>query len=120
MLETGSFIFYHSSVSIATELRDGTSGFHSRYELGIFLFATASRTALVPTQPPMQWVPGVKRPGREGNYSSPSSAEVKNAWSYTSTPPYTFMVWCLVKLRDNFTLPYIILSLFLSWQFSSC
>jgi len=24
-----------------------------------------------------------------------SSAGVKNAWSYTSTPPYVFMAWCL-------------------------
>jgi hypothetical protein len=30
---------------------------------------------------------GVKRPGREADHSSPSSAEFKNAWSYTSTPP---------------------------------
>jgi hypothetical protein len=30
---------------------------------------------------------GVKRPGREADHSGPSSAEVKNAWSYTSTPP---------------------------------
>jgi hypothetical protein len=39
---------------------------------------------------------------------TPSSAEVKNAWSYTSTPQYVFMAWCLVKHRDNFTftLPY--------------
>jgi hypothetical protein len=29
------------------------------------------------------------------------SAEVKNVWSYTSTPPYAFMVWCLVKHRDT-------------------
>jgi hypothetical protein len=48
--------------------------------------------ALGPTQPPIQWVPGalslgVKRPGREADHSPPSSAEVKNAWSYTSTPP---------------------------------
>jgi hypothetical protein len=27
----------------------------------------------------------------------------KNAWSYTSTPQYVFMAWCLVKRRDNFT-----------------
>jgi hypothetical protein len=27
----------------------------------------------------------------------------KNAWSYTSTPQYIFMAWCLVKHRDNFT-----------------
>jgi len=48
--------------------------------------------ALVPTQPLIQWVPGalslgVKRPGREAHHSPPSSAEVKNAWNYTSTPP---------------------------------
>jgi len=32
-----------------------------------------------------------------------SSAEVKNAWSYTSTPQYSFMAWCLAKHRDNLT-----------------
>jgi len=32
----------------------------------------------------------------------PSSTEV-DVWSYTSTPPYIFMDWCLVKYRDNFT-----------------
>jgi hypothetical protein len=31
--------------------------------------------------------PGGKRPGREADHSPPSSAEVKNVWSYTSTPP---------------------------------
>jgi hypothetical protein len=31
--------------------------------------------------------PGVKRPEREADHSPPSSAEVKNAWSYTSTTP---------------------------------
>jgi hypothetical protein len=50
--------------------------------MGIFLFVTASRTALGPTQPPIQWVPGalslvLKRPGREADHSPPSSAEVK-------------------------------------------
>jgi hypothetical protein len=34
----------------------------------------------------------VKWPGREADHSPPSSAEVKNAWSYTSTPQYAFMV----------------------------
>jgi hypothetical protein len=76
--------------------------------LGIFLFTTEFRTAPGPTQPPIQWVSGalsleLKRPGREANHSPPSSTEVKNEWSYTSTPPYVFMGWCLVKHRDSFT-----------------
>jgi hypothetical protein len=54
------------------------------------------------TQPPIKWVPGallprVKWAGREADHSSPSSTEVKNAWSYISTPPHAFMAWCLVK-----------------------
>jgi hypothetical protein len=86
----------------------GVLGFDSLRWLEIFIFTTASRMALGPTQPPVQWVLGalslgVKRPGREADHSLPSSAEVKNAWSYTSTPPYVFMAWCLVKHRDNFT-----------------
>jgi hypothetical protein len=40
-------------------------------------FATAFRPALGPTQPPIRWVPDVKRPEREADYSPPSSAEVK-------------------------------------------
>jgi hypothetical protein len=56
----------------------------------ISLFATASRPALGPNQPPTQWVsellsPGVKRPVREADHLLPSGARVKNAWSYTST-----------------------------------
>jgi hypothetical protein len=40
------------------------------------------RTALGPTQHPIQWVPrapslGVKRPGRQADHLPPSSAEVK-------------------------------------------
>jgi hypothetical protein len=47
----------------------------------------------IPTaHPPIQWVSGtlslgVKRPGREPDHSPPSSAEVKNACSYTSIDP---------------------------------
>jgi hypothetical protein len=36
--------------------------------------------------------PEVKRPKYEADSSSPSTAEVKNTWSYTSTPPYVFKV----------------------------
>jgi hypothetical protein len=57
-------------------------GFESRQGLRIFLFTTASRLALVPTQYPIQWVPGalsleVKRPGLEADHSHPSRAGIK-------------------------------------------
>jgi len=60
--------------------------------LGIFLFTTVSRLVLGPTQTPNQWVPEtlfleIKRLGREASHSPPSSAEVKNTWSYSSSTP---------------------------------
>jgi hypothetical protein len=67
-------------------------GFDSWRGLGIFLFSAASRMALGPTQPPIQWILlalslMVKWLGHETDHSPPSSAEVKNVWSYTSIPP---------------------------------
>jgi hypothetical protein len=81
----------------------GAIGFDSRRELGIFLFTTASRTALGPTQPPIQWVPGVlslevKRPGREADHSHPSSADVKECvelYLHSSNTPS----WCGAQLK---------------------
>jgi hypothetical protein len=57
---------------------------------GIFFFATASGPALGSTQPPIQWVLGVKQPKHEADHSPPSSTELKNMWGYTSTPPICF------------------------------
>jgi hypothetical protein len=39
-----------------------------------------------PPSPLYSGYPGGKRPGREADHVPPSSAEVKNAWSYTSIP----------------------------------
>jgi hypothetical protein len=35
--------------------------------------------------------------GREADNSPPSVAEIKNVWSYTSTPQYVFTAWCLIR-----------------------
>jgi hypothetical protein len=49
------------------------------------------------------YFPRVKRAGRDVNHSSPSSAEFKNEWSYTSA-----LLICLHGLyRDNFTFTFI-------------
>jgi hypothetical protein len=95
-----------SSVGIA--LGYGLGWFRFPAGLGIFLFTTASRTALGPIQPPIQWVPGtlslgVKRLGREADHSPPYSAEVKECVELYLHPHYAFMAWCLVKHKDNFT-----------------
>jgi hypothetical protein len=52
--------------------------------------------------------PEVKWLGHEADHLPPSSAKVKNAWSYTSIPPYFFMGWCLIKHKIH--LPGIVLS----------
>jgi len=44
----------------------------------------------------------VKRPRHKADHSPPSSDEVKNEWSYTSTlSQYAFMAWCSVKAQGQ-------------------
>jgi len=94
-----------SSIARGYGLDDGW--FESRQRLGIFLFTTVSRSTLGPTRPPIQWVSraislGVKRPGREADYSPPCSV---------------VMAWCSVKTQ-GWAYPYlgkiIILIIFIS------
>jgi len=48
-------------------------------------------------------IQGVKRPGRDADYSPLPIAEVKNEWSYTSTPPL-----CLPGIHtDNFVFSWL-------------
>jgi len=76
-----------SLIIIALGYRLDNQGSRAWFPVGAGKFS--SRTALGPTQPYIQWVPGilsrrVKRAGREADHSPPSSAEISKAWSYTS------------------------------------
>jgi hypothetical protein len=100
------FGFENSWTHIAMGFELDDREFESRQGLGIFLFTTASRMALGPTQPPIQWTPGalslrVKRPRRDPDHSPSAAAEVRNVRSYTSTPQYAFMAWCSVKAQGQ-------------------
>jgi hypothetical protein len=74
------------NTSVCIALGYGIDGWGSRVRfpvgMGIFLFTTACRTTLGPTQPPIQWVLGapslgLKRLGREADHSPLSSTEFK-------------------------------------------
>jgi hypothetical protein len=49
------------------------------------------------------YFPGIKWLRHEAECSPLSSVKIKNAWSYTSTPSYISMAWCLIMHWDNFT-----------------
>jgi len=62
------------------------------------------RAQSVYIQLPTQWVLGVKWLGCEVDHSPPPSAEVKNVCGAISPLcQHVFMLWYLVKLRDNYT-----------------
>jgi hypothetical protein len=74
-------------LSLVTEIWAGRQGFDSRHGQGFFfLFATASRPTLEPAKLRIQFVSGdlsseLKRPGREADRLTPSSADVKDKCS---------------------------------------
>jgi hypothetical protein len=62
------------------------------------------RPALGPTQPRIQCLPGIKRPGREADHSPPSSAGVKNGGAIPPLPhASSWHSAQLIKRRDNLT-----------------
>jgi len=101
-----------SSVSLVTRLRAGRPELISRQGQG-FSLRHRVQTCPGPTQLHNKWSPGalslgVKRPVCTADHSNSSTAEVKNTWSYTYTPPYVFIALCLIKHRGNFTLSTVV------------
>jgi hypothetical protein len=71
-----------------------------------------SRAAVGPKEAPSQCLryppfPAVTWPPREVDYSPPSSSEVKNVWSYTSTISYALMALTGIPLPYNSSFAYI-------------
>jgi len=85
-----------NSVTTVTSLGSGRAGFDSRQRQGfISSLPRPYRYRSGAHLSPIQWVLGgsslrIKRPDYEIDHLPPSSAEVKNAWGYTATPPIRF------------------------------
>jgi hypothetical protein len=76
-------------------------------------YSTRSRLFSSPQRPDQLWgppsllysgYPAVRRPERETDHLSPSSAEVKNGGVVPPLHSYFFMALGLIKYRDSFTL----------------
>jgi hypothetical protein len=71
-----------------------------------FLFSTASRPALRPTQLPIKWAPGpfslgVKRPGREADHLPPFKVYIKNGGAIPPPPLLLYYICRLNSSQDN-------------------
>jgi hypothetical protein len=103
--EQDNYIYYFSKIPFLSQQGQGRD-----------FFTTMSRPTLRPIHPPIQWEPGplsieVKWLGHEADLSPPTSVEVKNTWNYTSITPY--MVWYLLKHRDNFNSTFLPISFYI-------
>jgi hypothetical protein len=95
--EDGGEMFPQNVSSLRTGYRLDNWELRVRVLVRSRIFSMSSRPPLGPTQLPIQWAPGVKRPGHGVDHSPPTSAEVKKTWIYTSTLPLVFMVMFLIN-----------------------
>jgi hypothetical protein len=86
---------YGSAVGIATAYRLDDQEAGVRVPLGSRIFTSSYRIGAHPASYLMgtggffpRWI---ERQEREADHSLQTSAEVKETWIYTSTPPYVFM-----------------------------
>jgi hypothetical protein len=82
---------------LATGWTTGRSSFDPRQGQRVFPLSSVSRPALGPTQPPVQWVPGVLSPGLKRGRGVTLTTHPhlvlmsRMSRSYTSSPPSAFM-----------------------------
>jgi hypothetical protein len=109
-IKGGKFLEYPSEHQLLikdfTPWSSGRSGFDSQ-QCKIFLFSTAPRLTLGPTQPPIQCTPvvlspRVKQQGREADLSLQRSAEIKNGG--VIPPLFHMSSWH----RDKFTFYFLL------------
>jgi hypothetical protein len=108
----------------ATVWTIGVLEFDSRRGMGIFLFPTVSRTALLPTYSPIQWVPGslslgLKLPESESGHPHQSSSEVEEWVELYLHSPITPSWRCAPlkkKHRDNSTFTLIQKHMLHEWK----
>jgi hypothetical protein len=107
LINSVHIILNHSGTVLGYRLDD--RGVEPRQGLGIFLFTTASRPALGPTQPSIQWVPGalslgVKRPGVKLTTRLHLVPRSRMHGAILPLLLYAFMVWCPVKAQGLYLL----------------
>jgi hypothetical protein len=114
-----------SSVGIAPGYGLDDRGTRVRFpaEAGNFSLHHRVQNGSGPTQPPIQWVPGVlslgvERPEREADHSPPSSTEVQE-WVelYLHSPNTSSWRGAHLKHRDNFTFTLLLLLFPNTWIF---
>jgi hypothetical protein len=99
--QNGAWTAYRYSDQ-ATGWTTGESRFNSR-KVKTILSSPKPKQSLTPTQLPLKeelgvLSPGVERPKRQPDHSTPPNAEVKKGWSHTSAPPYTFTAYLRTTL----------------------
>jgi hypothetical protein len=101
---------WDSAVYMATDYWLKDQGVGVRVPVGTT--SMLSRQVLGPTQPTIQWVlltrrfAQVKWLGLEANHSPSTSAEIKKAWIYTSTPLLCLHSILFNWIKTGATLPY--------------
>ena len=71
----------------------------------VCLFSTASTPVPRSTLGPVQRAPTLISLALNGSRCEPehSGAHIRHTWSHTSSPPYTLVLWCLIKGSSNLT-----------------